>query len=171
MTLTGKPPSLVKRVKTVLVEYWDCGIPTHNHRTKDVAAACMAKRRQRAERLNCSQVLDTEQLRHAMAIAKRIISGETFAEVGNELSRSGNRVRQVFCKVIRQAGTGQVGSTTVLPPAKHLAYGVGVGVASVRGNAEAWLTRLAEMDAALVLQESAVRGQSAGKARRAHCSA
>ena len=148
-------PAPVKRTKIVQVEYWDCGISTHNHQTESVAAACMAKRRQRCEHKSRVKQLDIDRIRQSIQFGKRIIGGEPFTEIAEQTNRSHNRVRQVFFRLIREAASGQFGGKTILAPAKHLAYGA--KVAAIRGNAEAWLKRLAEIETALVQQQAAPR--------------
>lgn len=95
---------------------------------------------------------DFDRLRRSMQIGKRIISGETFASLAADAGVSGPRIRQIFYRLLREVASGSAGGKTILPPASHLAYGFGIGVASIRRDAVSWLGRLDEFEAALEKQ-------------------
>lgn len=91
-----RKPELKTRI--VKVQYWDCGVPEHSHKTCEVAAECMQKRAERK-----TQPSKAEKRARWLVAMRLVLDGQTYNDVGNHLGISANRVRQIVHKVRRMA--------------------------------------------------------------------
>ena len=85
--------------KTKIVEYWDCGNKKHNHRHEKFAISCM----ERAPNKKALEELKTIGRIRKIYIAKEVINGRTYSDVAREIGVTVERVRQLFCGVLREA--------------------------------------------------------------------
>lgn len=87
-----------RTIETVQVERWTCAHPEHRHRTKAVAAACIAKDARVAA--FHAKTLRWDDAAYAAILAKHR-AGATYAEIGRELNRTRERIRQAVEKAKR----------------------------------------------------------------------
>ena len=86
-----------KTTELVEVEYWACSVPTHRHRTKAVAEACIAKH---SGPKRVVRRWTTDEMADAFVA---VLGGATLKEVGQKYDISHERMRQIIHKVRRMA--------------------------------------------------------------------
>ena len=83
---------------TVEVRYWTCLNPDHRHKTRAVAAGCIAKTE---KKLNSAPPRRWNQEMHMKVIEQRDIDGMTFKAIGDSLGVSRSRGQSVYEKACR----------------------------------------------------------------------
>lgn len=83
---------------TVEVRYWTCLNPDHRHKTRDVAARCIAKTE---KKLNSAPPRRWTKEMHLKVIEQRDIDGMTFRAIGDSLGVTGSRAKSVYAKAYR----------------------------------------------------------------------
>lgn len=83
-----------KRAKEVIIKhYWECMIPEHRHKTKNVAKRCIKKFNEK----RTSGKLDSNEIAFRnLDIVEQILEGSTFASLGRGYGLSGSHVRDTF---------------------------------------------------------------------------
>ena len=86
----------MQKERVVVVRYWDCGYG-HEHLSFENAKKCIG--------LANSDGLarERESLSRKIKVSIRVLEGETYAEVGRSIDRSGARVREMLMSATRLA--------------------------------------------------------------------
>ncbi|NKI17391.1 hypothetical protein HCU74_08175 [Spongiibacter sp. KMU-166] len=123
-----------KRTKWIEIEYWDCGIDSHTHRTEAVASACIEKQEKRSP-------LPDKKTRYKRQVyaARRVLEGDTFTKVGKDLGISGGRVSQIFDKTMRMARHPSRLDVDTIPEGNYWE------LKHLRENKEFWLRQIQKM--------------------------
>lgn len=121
----------IKRTKWVEIEYWDCGIDSHTHKTEAVANACIDKQKKATTRPDKK----SRQKRKIYA-ARMVLNGDTFSKVGKDLGITGSSVKQIFDQIMRMARhPSRLGDDT-LPEGNYWE------LQNIRENKEFWLCQV-----------------------------
>lgn len=111
------------------VSYWSCAEPTHRHKTKAVAEACIAKsNRPKEARRKWTRPMIGEAM-------EAVLSGASFAAAGGRYGVSGARIAQVIHKAQRMMTHP---SNLDEPGPPHNFY----SITEVRANADFWRRQL-----------------------------
>lgn len=93
-----------RRVKVqVEVVHWECGRPDHHHTTEAGATKCAARTLRGRQTVKGALEERRSQLLRRCAIARAVLSGATWGQVGASLGISRTRVQQIFHEVMRKA--------------------------------------------------------------------
>lgn len=80
--------------KTVIVEYWDCGIDEHRHKDYQVAIGCVEKTKSKPiAGYKSSKKRNIE-------IARAVLNGQTCKDAALAHGLSTNRIRQILYRVL-----------------------------------------------------------------------
>jgi len=88
----------VKRTKLVEIEFWDCGNPNHNHKTKAVANRCIEKQKMMTGHIRISKNQYT--LRN-IRVTRMLIDGASITEAANYIGKSKTTARACVYRALR----------------------------------------------------------------------
>lgn len=136
-----QPKADIPKKIRVVSYYWACGNPSHHHKTRAIAATCIASTKRKSAMSSARAVVLHKKRALIITSMKAIIDGASLTEVGKLLGVSPGRAGQIIDK-FKKLSTDR----DHLTPARRDAIGyIESGIRHVRANPSFWKGRIQAM--------------------------